>query len=319
MNWTEVVIKTTTPGSDIVAEIMYEAGISGAVIEDRADIEIYQKPEGVWDYIDEGILDHMGPAVLVKGYLPDDEKLNDRIQCIQDSIQTLKSLHSNEIDLGLCSISFNHVKDEDWATSWKKYYKPIKIGKSVVIKPTWETYTQNQDEVIIELDPGMAFGTGTHETTMMCIQLIEKYIKTGDTTIDIGCGSGVLSLVAAKLGAENCLAVDFDTSAVKISRENVLLNKLVDKIVVKETNLLDHITEHADMVMANIIADVIINLSSSVEEHLKENGIFIASGIIKDRAIDVENVLYGQGYLLIEKMSMGEWVAYAFRKGKGNR
>lgn len=316
MNWTEVVIKTTTPGSDIIAEVFYEAGISGAVIEDRSDIEIYQKPEGVWDYIDEDILDDMDPDVLVKGYLPDDEKHHDRIQYIQDRIRYLKSLELDEIDLGQCSIMLNHVKDEDWATSWKKYYKPIKIGKSIVIKPTWETYIKNEDEVIIELDPGMAFGTGTHETTMMCIQLIEKYLKTGDKVIDVGCGSGVLSLVVAKLGAETCLAVDFDTFAVKITRENVILNKLEDKVIAKESNLLDHITVHADIIIANIIADVIMKLSNSVYEHLNNDGIFIASGIIKDRTTDVENVLYKDGFQVIEMLSMGEWVAFAFRKAR---
>jgi len=316
MNWTEVIIKTTTPGSDIIAEVFYEAGMSGTVIEDRSDIAIYQKPEGIWDYIDEDILDDMDPDVLVKGYLPDDEKLHDRIQYIQDRIRYLKSIELDEIDLGKCSIAFNQVKDEDWATSWKKYYKPIKIGKLIVIKPTWETYTKKEDEVIIELDPGMAFGTGTHETTMMCIQLIEKYLKTGDKVIDVGCGSGVLSLVAAKLGAETCLAVDFDTFAVKITRENVILNKLEDKVIAKESNLLDHITVHADIIIANIIADVIMKLSNSVYEHLKNDGIFIASGIIKDRTTDVENVLYKDGFQVIEMLSMGEWVAFAFRKAR---
>jgi ribosomal protein L11 methyltransferase len=193
MDWIEIIVKTTTQGSDIVAAVLYEAGANGAVIEDPADIQLHQRPEGQWDYIDESLLERMDSEVLVKGYLSDDEKLHDRLQYIRNRIQYLLAADLGGIDLGSGTLQFHTVKEEDWANNWKKYYKPVHVTDHIVIKPTWENYQLKDGEKLIELDPGMAFGTGTHETTVMCIRMLEKYVKTGMTVFDVGCGMQILS------------------------------------------------------------------------------------------------------------------------------
>jgi len=314
MDWIEVVLKTTTQGADIMAQILYEAGANGAVIEDPADIRIHQRAEGQWDYIDESILEGMDEEVLVKGYLPDNEKLHDQLQYIKDRIINLSLVDLEGLDLGSKVMELHNVKEEDWANGWKKYYKPFHAGKHIVIKPTWETYEAGEGDIVIELDPGMAFGTGTHETTAMCIQLLEMYVKPDMKMIDVGCGTGILSIAAAKLGAGHVLAIDLDPTSVKVTRENIKLNHLEDRISAEEGNLLDKIGEKADLIVANIIADVIIKLSSPAKQLLNDNGVFIVSGIIRDRADEVQEKLLKDGFCITDTLSMGEWVAYACRK-----
>jgi len=314
MDWIEIVVKTTTQGADIIAAVLYEAGANGAVIEDPADIQLYQRPEGQWDYIDESILERMDSEVLVKGYLSDDEKLHDRLQYIRDRIQYLLTADLGGIDLGSGNLEFHTVKEEDWANNWKKYYKPVHVTDHIVIKPTWEDYQLKDGEKLIELDPGMAFGTGTHETTVMCIRLLEKYVKPGMRVFDVGCGTGILSIVAGKLGAQSVMAIDIDSTSVKIASENTKLNGLENIIIPVEGNLLDRVSDKAHLIVANIIADVIIALTPDIGRFLYDDGIFISSGIIQDRSDEVEETLRHHGFRILERQELGEWVAFACKK-----
>lgn len=313
MDWIEVTIKTTTEGADTVAQSFYEVGVLGVVIEDPDEIRKAQLEDRTWDYIDESILANMEEKVLVKGYLNDDVFFLDKLQFIKERIQWLQSSDFG-LDLGSLEIALTNVCEEDWAHNWKKYYKPIKVSDRIVIKPTWEEYTGKPDEHILELDPGMAFGTGTHETTMLCIRAIDKYTKPGMSVVDIGCGTGVLAIAALLLGADKATAIDLDSNAAKIAGENAQLNKVADKMEVIHGNLLDKIHSKYDIVVANIIADIVINLSEFIKDFMNPESVFIASGIILDRLEDVTTAIEAAGLKIIHKETMGEWAVVVSRQ-----
>ncbi|WP_296971249.1 50S ribosomal protein L11 methyltransferase [Tepidanaerobacter sp. EBM-38] len=304
MNWVEIKVKTTTEAIEAVSNIFYEAGVAGVVIEDP---KIYLRPHDPeeWDYLDipEG-LDF--EVAQVTGYLIEDSSLAERTQAIRDRISELPSYG---LDIGKGEVVLTTISETDWSSAWKKYYKPTHIGKNIVVKPSWEVYKPERDEIVVELDPGMAFGTGTHETTMLCLEILEKYIKNGITVIDVGCGSGILSIASGKLGAEQVLAIDRDENAVRIARENIKRNDLETCVRAIKGDKLQNINFKADIIVANIIADVIIDLSKDVALCLKDNGVFIASGIIKDRKLSVIEALEKNGFDLVEQFEKGEWVA----------
>jgi len=202
------------------------------------------------------------------------------------------------------------VAESDWANNWKKYYKPMRVGKNIVIKPSWEEYSQGENDVVVELDPGMAFGTGTHETTRMCMEQLEKYITPETDILDVGCGSGILAITGLLLGAKSATGVDIEAVATKVARENGEMNGFIEpKYTIKQGNLVDAITGKYDVVVANIIADVIIILSNDIKAYLKPSSVFICSGIIDDRANDVEKALTQNGLQIINIIKQGEWVA----------
>lgn len=304
MNWVEIKVKTTTEAIEAVSNIFYEAGVAGVVIEDP---KIYLRPHDPeeWDYLDipEG-LDF--EVAQVTGYLIEDSSLAERTQAIRDRISELPSYG---LDIGKGEVVLTTISETDWSSAWKKYYKPTHIGKNIVVKPSWEVYKPERDEIVVELDPGMAFGTGTHETTMLCLEILEKYIKKDITVIDVGCGSGILSIASGKLGAKQVLAIDRDENAVRIARENIKRNNLETRIRAIKGDKLQNINFKADIIVANIIADVIIDLSKDVALCLKDNGVFIASGIIKDRKLSVIEALEKNGFDLVEQFEKGEWVA----------
>ena len=203
------------------------------------------------------------------------------------------------------------MHEQDWAEDGKKYYKPFRAGERLVIKPSWEPYEEKEGDLVLELDPGMAFGTGTHETTFMCMEQLEKYVKPGCKAIDVGCGSGILGLAAAKLGAGDVLAIDLDELAVKVAKENTEKNHLTDRVRVVHGDLLKQREEQADVIVANIIADVICALCGPVKRHLLPGGVFICSGIIREREDDVQCALAEAGYTVCNRLAKGEWVCLA--------
>lgn len=305
MKWIEVSIKTTTGAVEAVANVLYDAGVSGVVIEDPHDITITGDDDKAWDYVDESLID-LEQGVTVKGYIPQSVDLMEKVDLIKTSINNLPEYG---LDIGTGEVSTLEVNEEDWSTSWKKYYKPTKIGRNIVIKPTWEEYEAKEKEMVIEMDPGMAFGTGTHETTAMCVEKLEKYISNESNVFDIGCGSGILSIVAAKLGARSVVGVDYDKVAVDVSKENILNNKVDDIVEIREGNLMNVVTEKANIVIANIIADVIIILSKDIKSFLSDKGVFIASGIILDKVDEVKQKLIENGLEILEVETKGEWAA----------
>ncbi|WP_409270708.1 50S ribosomal protein L11 methyltransferase [Neobacillus sp. SCS-31] len=312
MKWSEISIHTANEAVEPISHILHEAGASGVVIEDPFELikeredqfgEIYQLDPN--DYPEEG--------VIVKAYLPVNSFLGETVDAIKESINNL-IIH--DIDIGLNKVTISEVNEEEWATAWKKYYNPVKISERFTVVPTWEEYTPvNSDELIIELDPGMAFGTGTHPTTVMCIQALERTVKQGDEVIDVGTGSGVLSIAAALLGASNIKAYDLDEVAVKSARLNIKLNKVQDRVLVAQNNLLDGIEDHsADVVVANILAEVILRFTDDVARVLKPGGTFIASGIIQAKKDLVKDAIINEGFTIVETIVMEDWVAIIAQK-----
>lgn len=308
LNYIELQVITTTEASDAVSEILYNEGASGVLIEDPNDFNALNKNKKSWDYIEDELIKQIGEDAKVKGYFLSEEFNEAVLRSIVDRIDKLEGFGLNK---GKGIVTTREVSDEDWANAWKKYYKPVKVGERVVIKPTWEEYNVKADEVVIELDPGMAFGTGTHETTIMCVKLLEKYIKGGSTVFDVGCGSGILGITAAKLGAEKVICVDIDEVSCRVSGENAEINKVAEKVDVSCGNLLDVVSGKADVIIANIIADIIISFSEDAMSFLTKGGIFISSGIIRDRRDEVLIKLRAEGFIILEVMEMGEWCAIA--------
>ncbi|MED3890954.1 50S ribosomal protein L11 methyltransferase [Peribacillus frigoritolerans] len=306
MKWSEFAIQTTNEAVEPVSNILHEAGASGVVIEDP--LELVKERENVFgeiyhlnpdDYPDEG--------VVIKAYLPVNSFLGDTIDAIKETINNLLLF---DIDLGKNVVSISEVNEEEWATAWKKYYNPVKISERFTIVPTWEDYTPvSSDELIIELDPGMAFGTGTHPTTVMCIQALERTVTPGDLVVDVGTGSGVLSIAAALLDAKRIQSLDLDEVAVQSAKQNVEINNVQDKVSVSQGNLLDGVNEQADIVVANILAEVIMRFTDDVAKVVKPGGYFIASGIIQTKKQDVKEAIIASGFTVEETILMEDWVA----------
>ncbi|PLR93811.1 50S ribosomal protein L11 methyltransferase [Bacillus sp. T33-2] len=311
MKWSEISILTTNEAIEPISNILHEAGASGVVIEDPFDLvkeredqfgEIYQlNPD---DYPEEG--------VTIKAYLPVNSFLGETVDEIKEAINNLIIYN---IDIGMNKVTISEVNEEEWATAWKKYYNPVKISEKFTIVPTWEEYTPvHSDEVIIELDPGMAFGTGTHPTTVMCIQALERTVRQGDSVIDVGTGSGVLSIAAAKLGAGRVEALDLDDVAVKAAKLNIKLNKVQEIASVRQNNLLDGVNGPADIIVANILAEVIVRFVDGAARIVKAGGYFITSGIIQQKKQDVKDSLIKAGFEIEEIMVMEDWVAIIAKK-----
>ncbi len=311
MNWIEIAIKTTSEGTDAIANVFYEAGINGVIIEDPNDIESFKGEKPDWVYIDES-LSYGHNEVIVKGYLPDNSSTRDSIHFIREKLNWLLKQDLG-IDIGKGTLELSNVKEEDWANNWKKYFKPKKVGEQIVIKPSWEEYSPTQDEIILELDPGMAFGTGTHETTILCIQALENYVNKDTRLLDVGCGTGILAIAGLLLGAKNAVAVDLDLDAVRITEENAVRNNVQDSIKVIHGNLMDKVDGKFNVIVANIIADAIIEISKDIKEYLMSEGVFIASGIILDRVKDVEKAIKEAGLTIIDINTMGEWAVVVSR------
>jgi len=312
MDWIEIAIKTTHEGADIAAQVFYETGVTGVVIEDPDDLYTAQQDGLFWDYVDESVLANKDEGLLVKAYINNDAAFNDKLIYIKERIEHLKA-QDLDMDLGPMELSLTNVREEDWSNNWKKYYKPVRISDRLVIKPTWEDYEPKEGEYVLNLDPGMAFGTGTHETTVLCLRLLDRHVNTGDTIADIGCGTGILSIAALLLGADRATAIDLDTNAVMVARENARLNGVEDRMQVIHGNLLDKVQGRYDIITANIIADAIISLTQHIRNYLKPGGIFISSGIILERLPEVVEKIEESGLEVIHKETMGEWAAVVGR------
>ena len=307
MNWTEVTIKTTTEAVEAISNILMEERCGGVMIEDPKDFLFQKKNELDWDYVEEEVFNKSGQdGVLIKTYIPEERNVLELIETVKARIALLPSFG---LDIGEGSVSLSNVNESDWANEWKKYYKPTKVGKKIVVKPSWEEYEKQEGDLIIELDPGMAFGTGTHETTSMCIRELENYVDETKTVFDIGCGSGILAIAAAQLGAKEVVAGDLDEVAVKVSKENCEINNVSDKVVVKHGSLFEVVDSKADVIVANIIAEIIKILAKDVSKFLKDDGVFISSGIILAKIDEVCQALEENGFEIVKVERLGEWSA----------
>ncbi len=307
MNWIEAAVHTTTAGADIVSELLMNAGATGTSIEDRTDVLNAQKPEGMWDMLDEHILDGMPEDVLVKAYFEEGASTPETLAFVRARLSELAHMDLG-FDLGSLEFTRETVHEQDWAENWKRYYKPFRAGERIVVKPSWEPYEPFPEDLVIEMDPGMAFGTGTHETTYMCLQMLERYVRPGSVCIDVGTGTGILAIAAAKLGAQDVLAIDLDEQAVAVAKENIQKNGMEQVVHAQAGDLLKDSVGKADVIVANIIADVICALCGPAKSHIRPGGAFICSGIIREREEDVLRALRQAGYAVDCRIARGEWV-----------
>ena len=301
--WVEVRVITKSEALEPVSGIFYSLDCKGVAIEDPEDILGREQGPLTWDFADINVLEHKGKVAVVKAYFAEEDNIEEILGYVNEKLVELKEMG---IDLGEAKVEHEKMYEEDWANTWKQYYKPSKVGEKIVVKPIWEEYEEKEGELVVNLDPGMAFGTGTHETTRMCIQALEKYVKEESTVFDVGCGSGILAIAAAKLGAKLAVGVDLDPVAVESSIENVGYNNL-NNIEILHGNLVEVIDGKADIVVANILAEIICILTDDVKRVMKDGGVFITSGIIHDRVDMVCEKLEATGFEVIEKNRDGEW------------
>ena len=308
MQWAEVSIDTSHEAMELVSEILQELGAGGVVIEDPALLNEYIR-SGLWDYTDLKESDET-EVVTVKAYWAMDDALEGKLQNLAAH---LAALTANGVDKGAGTVSWRAVADEDWSETWKEFFHTEKIGERTVIKPTWEDYEAKAEEIVVELDPGAAFGTGQHTTTALCIRALETLVKPGMTVFDVGTGSGVLSIVAAKLGAGRVEAVDFDPVAVRIAAENVRQNGVANVVRTGQSDLMKSVEGKADLIIANIIADIIVRLFGEVKESLAAGALMLLSGIIEDRLHDVTKAAARHGFHVERIEEEKGWAAVIVR------
>ncbi|WP_244833287.1 50S ribosomal protein L11 methyltransferase [Clostridium sp. BJN0001] len=310
--WNEIsVITDKTECLEIISSIFYDLGCPNVAMEDPNDLLSRDQGPLTWDFADINILEHKGKKAVCKGYFEDDVDINE----IKEKIEKkLLEIEKSGLDIGNAKVCLKKMHEQDWANNWKKYYKPVKVTDRIVIKPEWEKYEKKDGEHVIELDPGMAFGTGTHETTRMCLKALDEYINddNSDTVIDVGCGSGILTIAAKMLGANKAIGVDLDPIAVDSAKGNAKLNNLTG-IEILEGNLLDVVSEKADIIVANIIAQVIVSFVEDVKKTLKSGGYFICSGIIHEKLNMVKEKLKECNFDIIKVDEDGEWNAIVSR------
>ena len=310
MRWARISVVTTHEGADLIANILMELGAAGTEIDDPSLVNEYIDA-GLWDYTDLPRAEDT-ETVTVRAYLPEDARMESSLLALAERIAALR--HAGAA-LGAGTISHSFVADEDWAETWKAYIHTEKIGERIVVRPTWEEYTPSADEIVIELDPGAAFGTGAHATTAMCLRWLEHLVSPGMRVYDVGCGSGILAVAAAKLGAGEVIAMDYDPVAVSVAEENIRQNN-VHNVVACESDLLSACegAAPAELITANIIADVIVRLFAQLDRHLALGGALLASGIIDDRIADVEHAAAQHGFTVLDMTCEKEWAAMIIRR-----
>jgi len=315
VDWLAVSIYTTKEAIEPLCGRLYSIGITGVEIEDKDDFEDFlENNKQYWDYVDEELREKMNGETKVKIYVSDNENGHRMLDYVRMEIEALKSLGDKAFEN--LRISTDSVREEDWENNWKKYFKPIYVGDRLVIKPEWETIEDAEGKIVFNIDPGMTFGSGQHETTRLCVEALDKLVKKGDKVLDLGCGSGILSIISLMLGASKANAVDIDPNCKKIAYSNAALNNIGDDIykVVAGNILTDESfkcdTENDgpfDIVVANIVADVIIPLSKDVHRYLKKDGTFIASGIIDLRIDEVRTAIEENGFVIDEIKKENDW------------
>lgn len=302
MEWTQLKVSGLHADLDKICAVMCMLD-NGLMIEDYSDIDMNTVYA---DLIDEEILKIDKNLISVSIFVPPERSAAEYAAFLRDRFCALQLTATVEL-IG--------VAEEEWATAWKQYYKPLRIADRLVVVPEWELYTPKENDLVITMDPGMAFGTGTHETTQLCCQLLEKYVQPQSRMLDVGTGSGILSIAAAKLGAHSVDCCDIDPVAVRVANENITRNHVQDRVHVFSSDLLSDVPiqeERYTLACANIVADVILRMAKDLGTYLASNAVFLASGIIDIRAAEVESGLRAHGFTVLEKNTLNGWCAYAF-------
>ncbi|MEG1613781.1 MAG: 50S ribosomal protein L11 methyltransferase [Clostridia bacterium] len=312
MKYYEVTIKTTHDCADLIADALFSVGCSGVSIKDKADIlEIY-KSSVIWDYIDESLLNKSDETVFVSAIIGEENK-EETLKTIRLEMEELE--RNCYFETGSLEVKVDEINDEDWRNEWKKYYKPI-VTSSVTVVPTWIKYEPQTGEKVLWINPGMAFGTGDHETTNMCLSLLGEIDVKDKSIIDVGTGSGILGIASIISGAKSAYMCDIDGVAIENARENVNLNHVGDSVIVEVSDLLSKNNLKGDVIFANITADILIKLSNNVVNFLNPNGKIILSGIIHSRLNDVIAAYLSSGLQLVKQKVLGEWNALMFNKAE---
>lgn len=312
MKYLELKIEVKREYFDTLVRELEDDGFEQLMIDDPADVEdiLNNKEEYKYDYISDELTGNLERQPVIVLYFPDDEDGMYEIARCKDTIWSvirfLEDQGDHEASYGFV-VNETVTDDQTWLYKWQDYFKPTRVAERIVVKPTWEEYTAKPTDLVIEIDPGMAFGTGTHETTSMCLKALEKYVKPESKVLDVGCGSGILAIGAALLGSKEALGIEIDNDAVKIAKENVELNKLSDKISIQYGDLTKGVDYKADIVVANLMADLVIMLTPDVAGHLKEGGIYISSGILNEKEEIVSAAIKEAGFTIKEVLHDGEW------------
>ena len=302
--WNELIITIKSSDCEFASNILTVLNHDGMFIEDYSDLMENEAVKQT-NLVEKDLLDKMHDDPVIHLYISPASNLAEMAQTAQSL------LIQNQIEF---SLKINEIPDKNWNEEWMKYYKPIHVTEQLTIVPQWIDYLKNENEQVVLLDPGAAFGTGSHETTKLCLSMLDAYIKKDDVMLDIGTGSGILAITGLLLGAKSADAIDIDPLSVKAAKENAELNHVEDKFNVKLGNLLDHVSGQYDIITANIVADVIISMLADIKPYMKSQGFLILSGIIRERESDVVEVLYKYNYSIVEKHQDGEWVAFLVKK-----
>lgn len=321
MEWLELKIYTTHEGIETLSASLIEEGICGLVISDPNDIVDFKENKNeTWDYIDDEVIAKINDEAYITVYLENGDNLSGELSLIRNIVSKLKD---GDLDnkFGRLELESNDIKEEDWANTWKEFFKPVEIGSKIVIKPTWESYDNKDNRCIVELDPETSFGTGRHFTTQLCLEMLEKYVKNGDRMCDLGCGSGIISIAGVLLGADSAVAVDIAPDAVKISKANALQNGIAeDKYIVSggdvcsDPILKEKVGKDFDLVAANIVADVLMMMKEVFFDITRKDGILIISGVIDDRREEVFEAIKACGFEMIESCHRDMWNSAVYKK-----
>lgn len=315
MDWIKATITTTSEGIDPVSGRLLELGISGIEIADKNDFtEFLENNRKYWDYVDEELERLKDADTTITFYLSCGAAGIEQLNAVKASMKALAAMDTDKV-YGSLEIKSENVADEDWSEIWKQYFHPISVGKNILIQPAWEKADTPQDKCVFTVNPGMSFGTGSHPSTRFCLEEIEKYIKDGDSVLDLGCGSGILSITALLFGAKSAVAVDIDSNATDVAYDNLALNHLSKDLyttytgdITSDADLRGKLGRH-DIVIANIVADVIIALAPYVRSFMKDDAVFICSGIILERLDEVKSALTENGLKIKEIKNDDDWAA----------
>lgn len=315
MDWIKVTVYTTTAGIEPVSGRLMQLGITGLEIEDNSEFnDFLEETKDFWDYVDDDLVKHMEGETRVIAYVSDDIAGRELLTGIRGSMAELDELNEDNV-FGRLAVEIQGTKTEDWANAWKQYFHAMEIGEKLLIKPEWEELNTPTDRIIFNINPGMSFGTGSHQTTQLCLEQLEKYVTPGCCMLDLGCGSGILSVVSLLLGAKEAYAVDIDPNCIDTAYENARMNGIDNSVytvisgnVVTDPHVKEVLSQHKyDVVAANIVADVIIGLAPTAREYMKKGGVFITSGIIDGRQEEVKEALVSQGFEVVDMQRRKDW------------
>ena len=311
MNWLEVSVNTHSESVEVVSSILIELGSKGVSIEDPQDYYQLTDEQLEWLKVQQKDLYEID-TVIVKGYFQPSQWSKDSDVLLHEKLEEIKVYG---LQTGPLSVQVKEVGEEDWANAWKQYYFPVRVTRFLTVVPSWVDYEKEQDdELLIELDPGLAFGTGTHPTTQLSLTALEQTIRGNECVLDVGTGSGVLSIASKLLGASKVTAFDIDEMATRVAKENIALNPTIGEIEVYENNLLVGVDQKSDLIVANILAEILLQMPEDAYRNLNDDGRLILSGIIESKANEVKQAFEKAGFTLVERMIMREWNCFIMKK-----